>query len=63
MAFSALRAEKPLQLVHDSDRGSQYWSAGHVKLLQDYGVKISMTENGDPLENGITERLNGMMKQ
>jgi putative transposase len=63
MAFSALRAEKPSQLVHHSDRGSQYCSADYVKLLQDYNVKISMTENGDPLENAIAERLNGIMKQ
>ena len=34
-----------------------------VKLLQDYDVKISITENGDPFENAITERLNGIMKQ
>ena len=25
-------------------------------------IKISMTENGDPLENAIAERLNGILK-
>ena len=63
MAFSALGAEKPLQLVHHSDRGVQYCSSKYVELLQQYDVKISMTENGDPLENAIAERLNGIMKQ
>lgn len=62
MAFSALKAESPLQLVHHSDRGVQYCSQHYVKLLQDYNVQISMTENGDPLENAIAERLNGIMK-
>lgn len=63
MALSALGTDKPLQLVHHSDRGVQYCSSGYVKLLQDYNIQISMTENGDPLENAIAERLNGIMKQ
>ncbi|MBT2561343.1 IS3 family transposase [Pedobacter sp. ISL-68] len=62
MALSALGAEHHSQLVHHSDRGIQYCSHEYVKLLQDYGIRISMTENGDPLENAIAERLNGIMK-
>ena len=50
------------ELIHHSDRGIQYCSAGYVKLLQDYDIKISMTENGDPLENAIAERVNGIIK-
>jgi transposase InsO family protein len=62
MAFSALGAESLLQLTHHSDRGIQYCCNQYVKLLQDYKVNISMTEKGDPLENAIAERLNGIMK-
>ncbi len=49
-------------LIHHSDRGIQYCSKGYVKLLQDQGIKISMTESGDPLENCIAERINGILK-
>lgn len=49
-------------LIHHSDRGIQYCSSEYVKLLQDKGIKISMTENGDPLENAIAERVNGIIK-
>lgn len=49
-------------LIHHSDRGSQYCSSGYVKTLKNKGVKISMTENGDPLENAIAERINGIIK-
>jgi putative transposase len=63
MALSALGAERPLQLIHHSDRGIQYCSHAYVKLLQDYKVNISMTENGDPLENAIAERVNGIIKE
>lgn len=62
MAFSALEAESHLQLTHHSDRGIQYCCNQYVKLLQDHKVSISMTEKGDPLENAIAERLNGIIK-
>ena len=62
MALSALEAESHLQLTHHSDRGIQYCSHAYVKVLQDYNIKISMTENGDPLENAIAERVNGIIK-
>jgi transposase InsO family protein len=62
MALSGLGSEPHFQLIHHSDRGIQYCSREYVKLLQDYDIKISMTENGDPLENAIAERVNGIIK-
>jgi putative transposase len=50
-------------LIHHSDRGVQYCCDKYVKLLTDKGIKISMTENGDPLENAIAERVDGILKQ
>lgn len=49
-------------LIHHSDRGSQYCSSMYVNMLKKEGIKISMTENGDPLENAIAERMNGIIK-
>ncbi len=64
MALAALDgAAVPLQLTHHSDRGIQYCSSKYVKLLQDNAIRISMTENGDPLENAIAERVNGIIKE
>jgi transposase InsO family protein len=64
MALAALwGAARPLQLTHHSDRGIQYCSGKYVKLLQDNEIRISMTENGDPLENAIAERVNGILKE
>jgi putative transposase len=65
MALSGLinEPERHFQLVYHSDRGIQYCSHEYVKLLQDYDIKISMTENGDPLENPIAERVNGIIKE
>lgn len=48
-------------LIHHSDRGFQYQSDQYMRLLGKK-IRISMTENGDPRENAIAERLNGILK-
>lgn len=48
-------------LIHHSDRGLQYYSVDYVKLLAP-SIHISMSENSDPLENAIAERVNGILK-
>jgi transposase InsO family protein len=55
--------ESHFQLIHHSDRGVQYCQHGYVKLLQDNHIKLSMTENGDPRENAVAERVNGIIKE
>lgn len=49
--------------MHHSDRGVQYCSKAYVELLQSHGIQISMTENGDPKENAVAERVNGILKE
>lgn len=50
------------QMLHHSDRGIQYCSSAYVKLLGENHIGISMTESGDPLENALAERVNGILK-
>ena len=49
-------------LIHHSDRGVPYCCGEYVKVLNKNHVQISMTENGDPRENAIAERVNGILK-
>jgi transposase InsO family protein len=49
-------------VIHHSDRGSQYCSHNYVDLLLRNKMAISMTENGDPYENALAERVNGIIK-
>ena len=65
MALKMALAGNPnrTELIHHSDRGVQYCCDAYVKLLQDKNIQISMTQNGDPLENAIAERVNGILKQ
>lgn len=50
------------RLIHHSDRGSQYCCSDYVGILNDNYIRISMTQNGDPKENAIAERVNGILK-
>lgn len=60
---TALRKEKPSKLIHHSDRGLQYCSDEYQKLLNKNKVLCSMTQESDPYENAIAERINGILKQ
>lgn len=60
MAIGQLK--KPYNLIHHSDRGIQYCCSEYVNLLKQTDIKISMTETGDPLENPVAERINGIIK-
>ena len=61
MALSQLQADAK-GIIHHSDRGIQYCSSKYVNCLQKHDINISMTENGDPYENAIAERVNGILK-
>src|SRR5690606_13797559 len=61
MAISTL-SENVQGLIHHSDRGIQYCCDQYTDELKKYSIESSMTENGDPYENAIAERLNGILK-
>lgn len=50
-------------LIHHSDRGLQYCSAEYVSIADQHQIKMSMTENGDPYENALAERMNRTLKE
>lgn len=50
-------------LIHHSDRGIQYCSNEYQYFLKKYSLKCSMTQNSDPYENAVAERINGILKQ
>lgn len=62
MALETIDDETARYLIHHSDRGCQYCSDAYVAELKSHGISISMTQSGDPLENAIAERANGILK-
>lgn len=57
------RKNKEIPLIHHSDRGLQYCSNEYQKILHKNDIQPSMTQNSDPYENAVAERINGILKQ
>ena len=62
MALSTIDDGTAAMLIHHSDRGCQYCSQAYVQELKRHRISISMTQSGDPLENAVAERANGILK-
>lgn len=50
-------------LVHHSDRGVQYCCDAYIGELRRHGISVSMTEDYNPTDNAVAERVNGIIKQ
>jgi putative transposase len=55
------RSLKP-ELVHHSDRGSQYASSGYTELLKENGIGVSMSRQGNPWDNAACESFMKTLK-
>lgn len=49
-------------LIHHSDRGVQYASDEYVKMLNELGIKISMSRGGNPYDNAFMESFYKTLK-
>lgn len=49
-------------MIHHSDRGVQYAYPNYISVLKSNGCLVSMTQSGDPKDNAIAERVNGILK-
>lgn len=62
MALGRLGRGGACDVTHHSDRGVQYASFAYTDILKSRGIRISMTECGDPKDNAVAERVNGIVK-
>lgn len=49
-------------LIHHSDRGSQYVSIRYTERLDQAGIKPSVGSKGDSYDNALAETINGLYK-
>ncbi|WP_310381460.1 IS3 family transposase [Flavobacterium sp.] len=49
-------------IIHHSDRGIQYCCPDYSQYLENKGFILSTTQQYDPYENAIAERINGILK-
>ncbi len=50
------------KLIHHSDRGFQYCNPKYTEFAKSNGITMSMTEQYDPYENALAERINRTLK-
>jgi putative transposase len=62
LLMAAKDGKRTRRLIHHSDRGIQYCCNEYVAMIQHFNIALSMTEKGDPYENAIAERVNGILK-
>lgn len=62
LQMAAMDVKISSELIHHSDRGIQYCCHDYVQEINRLHIQLSMTENGDPYENPIAERINGILK-
>lgn len=56
------RREVSQELIHHSDRGSQYTDHSYQKLLQDRGIQLSMSGAGNCYDNAMMESFIATLK-
>jgi putative transposase len=49
-------------IIHHSDRGMQYCCPDYTEFARNKGFVMSTTQQSDPYENAIAERINGILK-
>ncbi|WP_208279910.1 IS3 family transposase [Massilia oculi] len=54
--------ERSDELIHHSDRGSQYVSIRYSERLAEAGVEPSVGSKGDSYDNALAETINGLYK-
>lgn len=61
-AIYARKTGDDKELVHHSDRGSQYLSIRYTDRLVEAGIKASVGTTGDSYDNALAETINGLYK-
>jgi transposase InsO family protein len=51
------------ELIHHSDRGSQYCSHDYIDILKEKEMNISMSKKGDPYDNACIESFHATIKK
>jgi transposase InsO family protein len=55
MALAWREIPQTAELIHHTDRGSQYTADDYLALLKTQGIQVSMSNKGDPYDNAMME--------
>jgi putative transposase len=59
---NANRIHNTENVIHHSDRGVQYCCPDYSEFAEEMGFLLSTTQQYDPYENAVAERINGILK-
>lgn len=59
---NASRVHSRERVIHHSDRGLQYCCPDYSSFAEGMGFVLSTTQQYDPYENAVAERINGILK-
>lgn len=62
LGIKGVRRGKPKDVIHHSDRGSQYLSICYTDRLTEAGFNASVGSVGDSYDNALAETINGLYK-
>lgn len=55
MALAWREIPQTAELIHHTDRGSQYTAVDYLALLNAQGIRVSMSDKGNPYDNAMME--------
>ena len=61
--MALIQRQPAADLVHHSDRGSEYASTSYQELLHQHNIQISMSRKGDCYDNSMIESFWGTLKE
>lgn len=63
LQMALIQRQPAADLVHHSDRGSEYTSKSYQKMLKEHGIQVSMSKKGDCYDNAVIESFWGTLKE
>jgi transposase InsO family protein len=63
MNMAIIQRQPGKELIHHSDRGSQYCSHDYIDILKEKEMNISMSKKGDPYDNACIESFHATIKK
>jgi len=63
LRLAVLQRQPGADLVHHSERGSDYASASYQQLLREQNIQTSMSEKGDCYDNAMIESFWATLKK
>jgi putative transposase len=63
LQMALIQRQPGVGLIHHSDRGSEYASKSHQKMLEEHDIQVNISRKGDCHDNALIESFWGTLKE